>query len=449
MKITLRPYAKDKNRWQIDIRLMNPQNQDQEIRRRMLAPPGHDPKQARAWGERQVAVILREVVGERAKEPEEISPAIVAKATRKEAKTPWAGMTLAEFYRTRFEPEHVELLRPATQVFYRKVWRHHIAPAIGELPLAAIDDDRISAFRAGLRKKMAASTANVVLSKVAKLLRFARKVRAIDAVPLIERIPEPKKRPKAVFSAEQIDAMTAAARERGTAALVILLLALDAGLRVSEICALHWDDLDLQRGSVLVQHSVFAGEEQEPKGKIGTIALTTALRQALLDHRAEGVLGPLVLYRRSCHTSGAWTPNTPGAIRHVLNTIQAASGLKKTGPHLLRHTSLTRLANLGASVYVVQAVARHSYLQTTQAYLHTQQTGLSREAATLLDRAAAAPVLATVWQRWQRPANPQFAGRYAPHFGLILNSATGPSSAGSMSMFSPLRSRGLRLSLTS
>jgi integrase len=65
-------------------------------------------------------------------------------------------------------------------------------------------------------------------------------------------------------------------------------------------------------------------------------------------------------------------------------------GLKKAGPHLLRHTALTRLANLGASVYVIQAVARHAHLQTTQVYLHTQQTGLSREAANLLDRAAAA-----------------------------------------------------------
>ncbi|MEZ4453994.1 MAG: hypothetical protein R3B09_31340, partial [Nannocystaceae bacterium] len=40
------------------------------------------------------------------------------------------------------------------------------------------------------------------------------------------------------------------------------------------------------------------------------------------------------------------------------------------------------------SVYVVQAVARHSRLQTTQAYLHTQQIGLAREAADLLDQAA-------------------------------------------------------------
>jgi integrase len=53
---------------------------------------------------------------------------------------------------------------------------------------------------------------------------------------------------------------------------------------------------------------------------------------------------------------------------------------------------LTRLSNLGASVYVVQAVARHSHLQTTQAYIHTQGEGRTLEAARLLDEAAMATV---------------------------------------------------------
>ncbi|MCB9568401.1 MAG: site-specific integrase, partial [Myxococcales bacterium] len=84
----------------------------------------------------------------------------------------------------------------------------------------------------------------------------------------------------------------------------------------------------------------------------------------------------------------AWRPFSPSGVRHVLNQAQEKAGLPKSGLHLLRHTSLTRLANLGASVYIVQAVARHSRLQTTQMYLHTQQVLLSREAADLLDQAA-------------------------------------------------------------
>ena len=388
MKITLRPYTKDPSRWQLDIRLMNPCNPEQELRRRLVAPAGMDPKQARQWGERQVSSLLRElVVDQREPAPIEIAPA------RKEpplaARPPTVTMTLAELYTKRFEPEHVALQKPATRDYYAKMWRKHIRPLLGDLPLAALDDDRLSAFRAALHKRLAASTANVVLSKVGKMLRFARKIRLITTLPTIERLPVPRKRPKAVYSEDAIAALVAAARRRGPDALVVCLLALDMGLRVSEICALEWDDVDLRDGTLVIQHNVYRGERQTPKGNIGKLALTTALRDALLELRPDR-RGPLVVYRSTPFTGGAWAPHTPNSIRYLLNLIQQDVGLTPSGPHFLRHTALTRLANLGASVYVVQAVARHAHLQTTQSYLHTQQVGLSREAARLLDSAARA-----------------------------------------------------------
>ena len=389
MKITLRPYAKDTSRWQLDIRLMHPCHPERELRRRAVAPAGMDPKQARTWGERQVPSMLHSLMG-----APDVQPAALPAPARKEAPpkttptTAAPAMTLAEFYTRRFEPEHVMLQKAATRDYYATMWRNHIAPLIGELPLTAVDDDRISAFRAALHKRLSASTANVILSKLGKMLRFARKLRAIEAVPNVERLPLPRKRPKVVFSDEAIERLLAAARRHSVDALVICLLALDAGMRVSEMCALEWGDVDLREGALVIQHNVYHGEQQTPKGKIGKLALTAALHGALTELHRERPIGQLVLYRHSIHTRGERMPHTPESIRHLLHQLQRDAGLKRSGPHLLRHTALTRLANLGASVYVVQAVARHAYLQTTQGYLHTQQVGLAREAATLLDRAA-------------------------------------------------------------
>ena len=47
MKIKTRPYANDTTRFHVDIRFMNPCNENDEIRRRLVAPPGLDDKQAR------------------------------------------------------------------------------------------------------------------------------------------------------------------------------------------------------------------------------------------------------------------------------------------------------------------------------------------------------------------------------------------------------------------
>jgi integrase len=298
-------------------------------------------------------------------------------------------LTFAAFYEQRFLPEYVQLQKPATQTNYETLFRNHLGPLLGDIPLAAIDDDRISRLRAELLRRVGKSTANLILAKLKKILRLAKRLHKLDAVPEIDRLPQGKSAAKPVYSDAEIACLVAGARACSAEAELVVLLALDACLRVSEICALEWTDVDLTLGTIKVQHNVFRGQKQTPKGTIGTIALSSALRTALVEHRKREPLGPLVVYRRSQGSSGAWSPHTPRSARRLLNLAQRLAGLPESGPHLLRHSGLTRLANLGASVYVVQAVARHARLQTTQAYLHTQQAKLTHEAAALLDGVAA------------------------------------------------------------
>ncbi|MBL9104947.1 MAG: site-specific integrase [Myxococcales bacterium] len=387
MKITTRPYANDTTRFHVDIRFMNPCNEHDTIRRRLVAPPGLDDKQARAWGERQLPLILRELVG---------ATGDAANVAPKETPARGPRMTLAEFYDSRFMPEHVALHKRATQDGYHSLYANHIGPLLGDVALADIDEDRISTFRADLRKRIGVTTTNLVLSKLAKMLRFAKKRKLIAVLPEVEKLPSPKRKPKPVFSDQQIAQLNDAAAGRSSESLLICLLALDANLRVSEICALEWSDISFAEGTVTVQHNVYKGETQEPKGEIRTIALSKAVKRALAKHQQRKLQegepqGPLVLYRNSQHTGWEWEQHTPHSIRHALNESQARGELRRSGPHLLRHTGLTRLARLGATPYTVQSMARHARLQTTQDYLHLQQVAVSREAADLLDNAAAKP----------------------------------------------------------
>ncbi|MFZ6186113.1 tyrosine-type recombinase/integrase [Nannocystis pusilla] len=391
MKISTRPYPNDPTRFHVDIRFMNPCKENEEIRRRLVAPAGLDESQARAWGERQVPTILRHLVTAPSAVVEEpVKPP--ARAPVKALKETPPPPTLSSFYEQRFQPEYVELQKLGTQIAYDSIYRNHLRPLLGDVALADIDDDRISRLRADLLKRVERTTANMILAKLKKLLRFATKLHKLTAVPEIDKLPTSKPTAKPVYSDDEVLRLTAAARTLGPEAEIAVLLALDACLRVSEICALEWSDVDLHGGTIKVQHNTYRGHRQTPKGTIGTIALTASLRRALAEHRKREPIGPLVLYRRTKWTGGELSPHTSHSIRHLLNLAQRGAGLTDSGPHLLRHSGLTRLANLGASVYVVQAVARHARLQTTQAYLHTQQAKLTHEAAALLDSAANDPV---------------------------------------------------------
>ena len=198
MKITLRPYAHDKTRWHVDIRLMNPCNSAREIRKRLVAPARLSEQQARAWGERQVPRILQKVLG--------TESGIEVSSARKESAKKTArsrAVTLGEFYVQRFVPEHVQLQKPATQNCYSGIFRNHLGPLLGDVPLVELDEDRVMSFRAVLHRRVKASSANLVLAKLRVMLRFAKRVRVIAVMPDVESLPMPRKRPKPVYSDEQ------------------------------------------------------------------------------------------------------------------------------------------------------------------------------------------------------------------------------------------------------
>ncbi|MEZ4385439.1 MAG: tyrosine-type recombinase/integrase [Nannocystaceae bacterium] len=394
MKITLRPYPHDTSRWHVDIRLMNPCNPDEEIRKRKVAPAGLSEAQARAWGERQVPKIIRKVLGADAPASKEV----LTTRTRRQIKeipapTPDLAdaMTLAVFYAGRFEPEHIRLQKPATQASYEANFRKHILPSLGTVPLAAIDAGRILTLRAKLSQSLAATTVNLVLTHLGASLRFAVKAGLLAEAPKIEKARTPRPAPKDVLSPEEQEALLEAAAAIDPQTELLCLLGLHAGLRCSEICALEWSDIDLKAGVMTIRHNTYRGQKQTPKGRIGRLAISSRLRQALEAHRHREPIGPLVLYRRSHLTGGDWKPHTKGSLTHALKRAQRAAGIQETGPHLLRHTMLTHLADLGASVFVLQAAARHSEFKTTQRYLHMQRACLTSEAALLLDRASPGP----------------------------------------------------------
>lgn len=137
---------------------------------------------------------------------------------------------------------------------------------------------------------------------------------------------------------------------------------LQTGLRVSELCALRLDDVELNVRPYPLLH-VRLGKGMRAR----TIELEKKAVQAIKNYlamRPEGSSDTLFLNRYG-------EPIGERGVRKIVaKYIQQAGITKRVSPHGLRHTFATEKARKGVSAYQLQEWLGHARLDTTQIYVH-------------------------------------------------------------------------------
>ena len=157
----------------------------------------------------------------------------------------------------------------------------------------------------------------------------------------------------------------------------MVLLGGDAGLRLGEIVALEWGDIDLHARRLTVQRSDWCGHVTVPKGgRLRRLPMTQRLTGALeaFRHlRSDRVL---------CLPDGG--PITRDRVIKAIRGAQRVAGLSESGGHLLRHPFCSHLAMKGGPARAIQELAGHADLPTTQRYMHLSPAA-TEDAIRLLD----------------------------------------------------------------
>jgi site-specific recombinase XerD len=138
----------------------------------------------------------------------------------------------------------------------------------------------------------------------------------------------------------------------------ILELFFSTGLRVSELCSLDRDSVDLERGEFSVRGK---GE------KVRVVFVSPEAAKALAAYLgARKDLGdPLFV------NEARGERLTPRSIERLIKKYAINAGIgKKVTPHTLRHSFATDLLANGADIRAVQMLLGHAHLATTQVYTH-------------------------------------------------------------------------------
>ncbi|MBS2029122.1 MAG: site-specific tyrosine recombinase XerD [Deltaproteobacteria bacterium] len=150
-------------------------------------------------------------------------------------------------------------------------------------------------------------------------------------------------------------------------AMIELLYA--SGLRVSELCGMPLDAVNLE-AEFLIARGKGKKERLVPVGRSAQAAITTYLagpRAAILHGRESRHL--FVTNRGSAITRQTFFLRLRGRAKQ-------AGIVKAISPHKLRHSFATHLLARGADLRVVQALLGHADLSTTQIYTHVERARL-------------------------------------------------------------------------
>lgn len=152
----------------------------------------------------------------------------------------------------------------------------------------------------------------------------------------------------------------------------ILELLYGAGIRVSELCGLDVDDIDLDRRTARVLGKG-AKERVVPFGAPAGTALAAYLSRAR----------PSLAVRSDAPSPAVFLGSRGGRIGpRAVYTLVAESlaphvGAETVGPHALRHSAATHLLDGGADLRAVQELLGHASLGTTQIYTHVSAERLA------------------------------------------------------------------------
>ena len=295
---------------------------------------------------------------------------------------PSGGPSVAEVA-ARYLTEYVSVrCKPSTAAATRSVLEKHITPALGRLPLAAVERAQVAELHQRLYETPA--VANMAVGALSSMYRLACEWGLVpDGVPnpcrSIVKYPGRKRErfltdEEFIRLGEVLDEVETRGGASAPAVAAIRLLAL-TGCRRNEILTLRWEDVALDENELRL-----------PDTKTGARAVPLPPRAVeLLAGLPREPGNPWVIPDRK---PGTRLQNLDDAWK----IIRARAGLEGVRIHDLRHSYASRALALGEDLTMIGRLLGHRQIETTARYAHLARDS-AQEAAERVAASIAADIL--------------------------------------------------------
>ena len=303
------------------------------------------------------------------------------------------GDWLTYWYENHSKPK----IRPTTQETYESRIRLHIIPEIGGIPLNKLTQNDLQQFYGRLKKsgrkrftdKYGEGLSDRMVCMYHATCRSALGKAVQDGLIRVNpaigcKLPPARKGEMNILSRESMQKLLIQAKEEKYYELFLLEFA--TGLRLGELTALQWEELNLTTGELRIsKQAVVIGSEvvvTEPKTKaaVRTLLLPPKVLEVFREYRKRNVSRWLFPSPKKEDS-----PLLPSVVRQRLHRLLDHAGCERVRFHDLRHTFATNALAHGMDIKTLSTILGHVSAATTlNTYSHITEE-MRRQAAARID----------------------------------------------------------------
>lgn len=275
-------------------------------------------------------------------------------------------------------------IKESTISHYRYTLERYIFPVLGSVNVKSLNEQvletalqQIILPSDGSHKPLGHSAAKECLAMVRRICKYACHLRLIRAMEIEITLPKVAAAKTEPLSRAEQNKVVAYVMSNPTPRKIGLLLAVQLGLRIGEICGLQWGDFDFKNGILMINRTVQrinCGDGhtrvvvQTPKTESSARQIPVPQNLIALLQKMRGDSSDTVWFLSNTNEK----PVEPRCYRKSLHTYLKNARVRSIHPHALRHTFASTCLQAGCDIKTVSELMGHADASITlKRYVHS------------------------------------------------------------------------------
>lgn len=296
----------------------------------------------------------------------------ISKITIREVSTEWLSMKKLT-------------VKQSTYSRYYYIVKTVILPELGDLTLTEINSSVVNSFTSrklngseeNAEKPLARKTVRDICTILKSIIKYGEQ--EYRTGPLAENtvLPKPKRETIETLKEEELKQITSYLYEHQNEPRYLgILVCLYSGMRLGEICALRWEDIDLEKRIIHINHTIqritVPSEQSSRKTQIIMDEPKTQFSARVIP--ISNQIYPLIknLHRTADNSSFFLTNSQkfmePRNYQYFFKRMLKRNEIRDVNFHILRHTFATRCVEVGMDVKTLSEILGHSNTNITLTY---------------------------------------------------------------------------------